>query len=70
MLSSYLFYYGQAKAGAFDSPGYLLPLKKSENIFRIRPFEPFAVVNNRKYVAIPPFFVQDPDLAQPLAAVF
>jgi hypothetical protein len=35
---SYLFYYGQAQAGAFDPPGCLMALKKSENLFSIHPF--------------------------------
>ena len=48
----------------------LMPLKHPENLFRIHPFEPFAVVANRKDVAIPPFFMPDPDATQSLATIF
>jgi hypothetical protein len=68
-LLSYLFYYGQAQAGAFDPPVCLMPLEHLEILFRIRPLEPLTVVGNRKNVAIPPFFMPDPDTAQLLATV-
>jgi len=70
MLFGYFFYYGKAKARAFDTSGCFVALKQPKNLFLIALFKPLAIVGHRKNLEAFRVFVSDRNPGKALFAVF